>query len=198
VLNCDAQLLPTGTGMVCRFFTDFKVRMSRLIRLWFEICLLRAGPQDLPYSRELLGLAMAGYIMVSFLLSLPAYSTLVAALLALVDSALLVVFAATALYAWGKLARLNQTLTALSGTGMLLGLFALPVLQLLSPDQPAVEPSPLGGLLWLVMFGWNLVVVAHIMRHALSAGFLVAAGIAILYTLLAMQIIDALFPMSAV
>jgi hypothetical protein len=50
----------------------------------------------------------------------------------------------------------------------------------------------------LVMFGWNLVVVAHIMRHALSAGFLVAAGIAILYTLLAMQIIDALFPMSAV
>ena len=172
--------------------------MSRLIRLWFDICLLRAAPQDLPYSRELLGLAIAGYTLVSFLLSLPASSPLVAAQLALVDSALLVVFAATTLYLSGKFSRLNQTLTALSGTGMLLGLFALPVIQLLSPNQTTGELSPLAGLLWLVMFGWNLVVVAHIMRHSLSTGFLVATGIATLYTLLAMQVIDALFPMSAV
>jgi hypothetical protein len=172
--------------------------MSRLIRLWFDICLLRAGPQDLPYSRELLGLAMGGYTLASLLLSLPEYPPLVAAQLALVDAALLVVFAATALILGRKFARLNQTLMALSGTGMLLGLFALPVIQLLPPDQPGGEPSPLAGLLWLAMFGWNLVVVAHIMRHALSAGFLVAIGIAALYTLLAMQIIDALFPMSAV
>jgi hypothetical protein len=53
-------------------------------------------------------------------------------------------------------------------------------------------------MLWLLLFGWNLVVVAHIMRHALSVNFPVATGIAMLYTLVAIQIINALFPMSLV
>lgn len=170
--------------------------MSRLILLWLDICLLRVGPQDLPHSRVLLGLAMTGYTLVSFLLSLPAYPSLDAAQLALMDSILLVGFVAATLLLSGKFARFTQTLTALSGTGMLLGLLALPVVRLLTADQLAGQASPLAAILWLVLFGWNLVVLAHIMRHALSAGFFVALGIAVLYTLFAMQILDALFPMS--
>jgi hypothetical protein len=171
--------------------------MSRLILLWVDISLLRAGPQDLPQSRVLLGLAMAGYTLVSFLLSLPAYPSSDAARLALMDSSLLVGFAAATLFLSGKFARFTQTLTALAGTGILLGLLALPVIRLLTANQSAGQASPLAALLWLALFGWNLVVVAHIMRHALSVGFFVALGIAVLYTLLAMQILDALFPMSA-
>jgi hypothetical protein len=170
--------------------------MSRLILIWLDICVLRAAPQDLPASRELLGLAMAGYLLVSFLLSLPAYPPVDAGQLALMDAVLLVLFAVTVLYIPGKIARLTQTLTALSGTGTLLGLFALPVIQLLSPDHESGQLSLLAGMLWLALFGWNLIVVAHIMRHALSVNLPVAIGIAMLYTLVAMQIIDALFPMS--
>jgi hypothetical protein len=96
------------------------------------------------------------------------------------------------------MARLIQTLTALSGTGTLLGLIALPVMQLLSSGQEAGQPFLLAGMLWLLLFGWNLLVMAHIMRHALSVNFPVAIGIAMLYTLVAMQIINALFPMSQV
>jgi hypothetical protein len=172
--------------------------MSRLILIWFDICLLRAGPQHLPASRELLGLAMASFTVVSFLLSLPGYPLVAAGQLALMDATLLVVFAAMVLYLSGKMARLTQTLTALSGTGTLLGLIALPVMQLLSSGQEAGQPFLLAGMLWLVLFGWNLVVMAHIMRHALSVSFPVAIGIAMLYTLVAMQVIKALFPMSQV
>jgi len=96
------------------------------------------------------------------------------------------------------MARLTQTLTALAGTGTLLGLCALPVIQLLSSGQATGQPSLLASMLWLLLFGWNLVVVAHIMRHALSVNFPVATGIAMLYTLVAIQIINALFPMSLV
>ena len=170
--------------------------MSRLILLWFDICLLRAGPQDLPASRELLGLSMASYTLASFLLSVPGYPLVSAVQLALMDAGLVVVFAVTALYLTGKMARLTQTLTALSGTGTLLGLIALPVIQLLSSGKDAVQPALLAGMLWLALFGWNLIVVAHIVRHALSVNFPVATGIAMLYTLVAMQIINALFPMS--
>jgi len=171
--------------------------MSRLILIWFDICLLRAGPQDLPASRELLGLSMASYMLASFLLSLPGYPLVPAGQLALVDAGLVVVFAATVLYLTGKMARLTQTLTALSGTGALLGLIALPVIQLLASGKESGQPALLAGMLWLVLFGWNLTVVAHIMRHALSVSFPVATGIAILYTLVALQIINVLVPMSA-
>jgi hypothetical protein len=170
--------------------------MSRLILIWFDICLLRAGPQDLPASRELLGLAMASYTLVSFLLSLPAYPLAAAGQLALMDAGLLTVFAAIVLYLTGKMARLTQTLTALSGTGTLLGLFALPVIQLLASGEESGQPSLLAGMLWLLLFGWNLIVVSHIMRHALSVNLPVAIGIAMLYTVVAMQIINALFPLS--
>jgi hypothetical protein len=172
--------------------------MARLILIWFDICLLRAGPQDLPASRALLWLAMASYALVSFLLSLPAYPLVVAGQLALMDATLLSVFAATALYLPGKMARLTQTLTALAGTGTLFGLFALPVIQLFSPGQDAGQPPAWAGMLWLLLFGWNLIVVAHIMRHALSVKLPVAIGIALLYTLVTMQIINVLFPMSLV
>ena len=170
--------------------------MWRLILSWFYICLLRAGPQDIPASRELLGLAMASYTLVSFLLSLPAYPLAVAGQLALLDAVLLIVFASTALYLRGKMARLTQTLTALSGTGTLLGLFALPVIQLLSSGLEAGQPVLLAGMLWLLLFGWSLIVVAHIMRHALSVNLPVAIVIAMLYTLVAMQVMNTLFPMS--
>ena len=170
--------------------------MSRLILIWFDICLLRAGPQDLPASRELLGLSMASYVLASFLLSLPGYPLVAAGQLALMDASLVVVFAATTLYLTGKMARFTQTLTALSGTGTLLGLIALPVIQLLTSGEDAGQPALLAGMLWLLLFGWNLLVVAHIMRHALSVNFPMAIGIAIVYTLVAIQIINALFPMS--
>ena len=170
--------------------------MSRLILIWFDICLLRAGPQDLPASRELLGLSMVSYTLASFLLSLPGYPLVAAGQLALMDAGLVVVFAATALYLTGKMARLTQTLTALSGTGTLLGLIALPVIQLLASGKESGQLALLAGMLWLLLFGWNLLVVAHIMRHALSVNFPAATGVALLYTLVAMQIINTLFPMS--
>jgi hypothetical protein len=67
---------------------------------------------------------------------------------------------------------------------------------LLLPDQEAKQQPLLASLFWLLLFGWSLIVVAHIMRHALSVNLPVAIGVAMLYTLVAMQIINALFPLS--
>ena len=66
--------------------------MLRLITIWLDICLLRAGPQDVPASRVLLWLTLIAYLLVSFLLSQPGYPSAVAARVAGVDLALLVVF----------------------------------------------------------------------------------------------------------
>jgi hypothetical protein len=43
--------------------------MSEFIRLYMQIALLRRGPQDLPASRLLLVLTVAGYLAVNFVVS---------------------------------------------------------------------------------------------------------------------------------
>lgn len=169
--------------------------MLRLITIWLDICLLRAGPQDVPASRVLLWLTLIAYLLVSFLLSQPGYPSAVAARVAGVDLALLVVFVTAPLYLLDKTARIGQTLAALAGSGALLGVLALPVIRVVLAGQVAGEVPPTAALVWLILFGWSLLVVAHIMRHALSVAFAVGLGVAVLYTLVAMQVIGTLFPL---
>ncbi|MFV1973983.1 MAG: hypothetical protein ACC648_09720 [Thiohalobacterales bacterium] len=168
--------------------------MLRLITIWLDLCLLRLGPQDLPASRVLLMLSLAAYVLISFALSLPGYPSAVAAQMAGVDMVLLVVFVTAPLYLLNKTARIGQTLTALAGSGALLGLLALPVIRVLFEGQDSGEVPPFAAMVWLILFGWSLLVVAHIMRHALSVAFAIGLGVAILYTLVAMQVIGTLFP----
>ncbi len=168
--------------------------MSRLLTIWLDICLLRAGPQDLPVSQLLLGLTLAGYLLISTLLALPGYPAFTALQIAVIDLILLTAFAGSILYLTGNLARINQTLSALAGAGTLLGLLALPLVQSLYRAQDAEQLSLPVLMFWLLLMGWNLLVVAHIIRHALSVILPIAVVIAVLYTLLAMQLITALFP----
>jgi hypothetical protein len=171
--------------------------MLRLITIWLDICLLRAAPQELPASRVLLWLSLAAYSLVSFFLSQAGHPSGLALRMLGVDLALLVVFAVVPLYLLDKSARIGQTLTALAGSGALLGLIALPVIRVLFEGQAAGEVPPFAALLWLILFGWSLLVVAHIMRHALSVTFPVGLGVAILYMLVAMQMIGTVFPSEA-
>ena len=167
--------------------------MLQLIRAWFEICLLRRAPQDLPASGYLLGVSLCCYGLVSVLVSLQSYTFNMALLLTAVDLGLLVIFAWSLLYLQSKSARLNQTLSALAGTGSLMGMIVLPLLLTLAPDA-GVEavPAPLQSL-WLLLLLWNLFIMAHIIRHALSSSFAIGFGISLLYALLNMQVIVTLF-----
>jgi hypothetical protein len=167
--------------------------MLQLIRAWFEICLLRRAPQDLPASSDLLGLSLGCYGLVSVLVSSQSYTFSKALLLAAVDLGLLVLFAWSLLYLQKKTTRLNQTLSALAGTGSLMGVIALPLLLTIAPDAGAeAVPAPLQSL-WLLLLLWNLFVMAHIIRHALSSSFAIGFGISLLYALLNMQVIVTLF-----
>ena len=168
--------------------------VMQLVRLFVAICLLRAGPQDLPVSRTLLRLALGLYLLFAWLLAVPAYGQGRAVLVALLDAALLIVFVQVLLYLLSRSARIPQTLTAMAGSGSLLGLLALP---LVLWGQPAQAEEQISGLLlyaWLLLLVWNLLVTGHILRHALSTSLGIGTGVALLYTLISMQIVSALFP----
>jgi hypothetical protein len=172
--------------------------MLLLVKTWLDLCLLRKGPQDLPASGYFLGLSLCCYALVSFLVASPSSGMAEAFRLALVDIGMLAVFVAALLYLQSKTGRINQTLSALAGSGSLLGLFALPLVLLVNQGQPADQvPALLAGL-WLSLLIWNLFVMAHIMRHALSSSFPIGLGAAVLYALVSMQVVATLFPQQAV
>ena len=171
--------------------------MTQLITLWIDICLLRAAPQDLPASRVLPVLALACYMLVSFVVSLSFYTGAEAFQVTVTDLGLLLVLVPGLLYLRGKTPRINQTLSALAGCGCLLGLLALPLVRFLGQDVPVGEVPLVLSVFWLCLFVWNLLVVAHIMRHALSTSLAVGIGVAVMYALINMQVISVLFPAPA-
>ncbi len=137
---------------------------SLLLRCW-PICRLRSGPQDLPWSPLLLLAAIAGNLLAStllMLLGLDLHTALPRALFAVLMSVLIW---SLVLQVAGRQARLLQTLTALQGCGMLMGLCAWLLLSLASA-------LALGkGLLLLINLAlllWSLTVVSHILRQALE------------------------------
>lgn len=160
--------------------------MPSLFKLFLDICLLRASPDQLPASKNLLLITLLSYAVVSLILArleLPLGSAL---LYAVLDTLVLAIITHTVLLLRRFPARLTQTLTALAGTGSLLGLIALPL-------AGFAGASP--ALLLLVL--WNIVVTAHILRHALAVPLMMGLVASMAYLLMTFFVMSALFPPAA-
>ncbi len=167
--------------------------MAQLLRFWLGLCLLRVAPQDLPASHWLLGFSVMCYATVSVLVMVLSYGFADGVRVALLELGLLAVFVGVLLYLLNKPARIRQTLSALTGAGALLGLPAL-LLVMAAPESGTTQPA---SAAWLLLLIWNLLVTAHIMRHALSSSLAIGLGVALLYTLVSTQFIMTSFPQLA-
>jgi hypothetical protein len=157
--------------------------MRALFDLFLDICLFRKGPQDVPSSLALLKLCLLGYGLSGLLVLLPTTPAPVAILQILLDLALLAGLLHLALWLRRHPRRFEQTLSALTGIGTLIGLLALPP-TIWIVGQGSDGNIELPSLLLLVLMVWSIAIMAHILRHALEipiwAGTLYALG----YTLL--------------
>lgn len=158
--------------------------MEQLLKVFMDICRLRAGPQHLPASRFLLLLTLLTHALLGLvfaLFTLPPVQSLLAALLGTV---LLLGVVQGLLLVHRKPQRLQQTATALAGCEIVLGLLALPLtawFYAVEGDSARAVPS----LLSLVVIVWSVVVTVHILRHALEVNQGIALLFALGYTFLA-------------
>jgi hypothetical protein len=161
---------------------------------WLQQCLLRRAPQDDPVSYPALMLALSGYVLIDVVQASASSSLKVSLGMTLADTMLMVVFAWVILRITGKTQRYVQTLTSLAGTGMILGLASLPLVQLAS--RAHLNDEPMAGLVlgWLMLLVWSISVQAHIFRHALSVRFGFGLMLAGLHAVLAISLIETLFP----
>ncbi len=169
--------------------------MRALIKPFLEICLLRRGPQQLPASGLLLALALAAHALSSAALSSYQLGAGRALLAGITETALLAVLTGSLLATHRLAARVVQTLTALAGTGALIGVAALPLYGWLARAAPGAAGGPgLATLLLLGLLAWSLVVAGHILRHALSASLFLGMVIAVVFYWVSINVLNALFP----
>ncbi|MCF6226251.1 MAG: hypothetical protein L3J22_08135 [Xanthomonadales bacterium] len=155
--------------------------MLKILDTLISILLLRKSPQDLPNGMFwLLVFIFANYALnlyqLAIIKSLKTSSDMVVSgnFAASLDIILQVVLVVIVLQLAKRSARINQTLTALFGTGFLFALMVSPILQLsLSSDGKS------GGGLLLALMAWSFAVKGNIYKHALSITMMAGVGLAV-------------------
>lgn len=151
--------------------------MPILLKTYWQIALLRVSPQRLPASQFLLGATLFVHWLIGVVLGLVAGESSYALFVALIGTLSMVALVHGVLVLHGRSARALQTVTAIAGSEALLGILAIPVTVWFVSGGPGRD---LAALFSLLLLGWNVAVVAHVLRHALSTtqatGFVYAIG----------------------
>ncbi len=109
---------------------------------WLQQCLLRRAPQDDPLSYSALQWSIASYMLMDLLQARASSDWSVSLRLTILDTLVMVLFVWTLLLLMKKSARFIQTLTALAGTGALLGVIGLPLIAHAAQAPPDQGPAP--------------------------------------------------------
>lgn len=165
--------------------------MTTILMSFFNMCRLRAAPQDLPYSTFLMTTALTAYFLAGLGIALAEQEFGPALLTGCVDVALLVALARLPLWITNHGARAVQTVTALAGTGTVFELIAWPLITAM--QGMGDEPSGILSFLLLALIVWNIVVIGNILRHALDLAMWIACGIALLYIYTSLRVMSALY-----
>ncbi len=168
--------------------------ISTISKAFLDICLLKKGPQDLPKSTVLLVLCLFMYTLMDVLLTVQSRPFVDALMVSLVDAGFLLGVTSLILRQHQKLDRWHQTLTSLFGTGVILGIFIFPLVFGGIQNQYEAWLQQIIVVLFLIMVVWNVAVLAHIVRHAISTSMGIGIMIAILYIWMSSLLITMLFP----
>lgn len=163
--------------------------MQAVLGAFWQIALLRQGPEDLPDSQVLLAFAAILYIAVDMLVIVTLYPADAYLPLLLADVLLLVAWVTALLAVFRFLPRARRTLTALLGAGALLQLLVLPLSAL-----PTLIPQALRVLLLILILLWSVAVYGHIIARALSRSFGVGVAFAVVYFILSYELVAQLIP----
>jgi len=168
--------------------------MRALLKAFWDIALLRRDPGHLPDSPGLVVACAAAYAALSAAQSwmLTGADRLFAR--TALDLALLVALVWLLLAATRRSSRLNQTLSAVLGTGALLSPF---VIVLLALRGAAEAQHALALLVWagsVLVILWYTFILGHIIRSALDTGWFTGVAIAITYVVASAALLTRVFP----
>ena len=153
---------------------------------FFDICLFKAGPADVPSSHWLLKLTLLVYFILGVIVSRLDSAWDVSLFTSLTDVLVMMIFIWLILTFRGLQARYKQTLTAMAGAGSCIGIIGIPVVMLFNQVGEQERLSNYSMLLMIAVMFWSLMVTAHIFRTALDIKPGMATILTLAYTILSL------------
>ena len=158
--------------------------LAQLKQIW-NIMRLRSGPQVLPFSYGLLVILLLLHMFIDIVLSGPQALQWDSLVSAAVNTLFTAGFVFVILQWTKKTPRFVQTLSALLGAEIIIGLIG--AVFLLLYQIPAL--ALLVSVLYLLLIIWNGLIAAHIFHLALETTMLWGVALALLYIILSYQVI---------
>ncbi|MEX2353158.1 MAG: hypothetical protein WD709_03150 [Gammaproteobacteria bacterium] len=168
-----------------------------LFRTFFDICLFRKGPQDLPAARELFWLVMLCYGAISVALSFPYQTFYIAVITGVTEALMLLLITYTFVYLRSVTGRWRQTSTALAGTGVIFSLMAFPLFYLRVYLQSGPALQAFIGMVIICLILWNIAVMTHILKNALSSSYFLGVLASLAYIALISFTLQVVLPVEA-
>ncbi|MDX1811908.1 MAG: hypothetical protein R3240_08175 [Gammaproteobacteria bacterium] len=152
--------------------------MINWLKFFVELCLLKAAPQDAPSSRSALYVTVVSYFAIGTLITLHTQTLLAATITALIETGLMIFLTNLILWARKTPERFTQSITSLMGAGTLIGLIAIPVLNLVTGVG---SEEAIASVLWITLIVWQTLVIGHILRHTMDIPLIAGIGVALIY-----------------
>lgn len=167
--------------------------MSDLQKL-LTLMILKTVPQDLSYSQQLaVLLTVANFFSGVFVLqtTLNPEDMMGGLLLGLFIQ---IAFTYLVLRALNRSARFMQTFCAIIGVGILFNLLSWPVLLVLADETSLKSLKSSMSLLFLLLISWEVLVKAHIFKHALEMKMVGALALSFSLFFISVALSQLLFP----
>jgi len=174
--------------------SDPKKISGKLLALLF----LKATPQDLPYSLRLTIQLLVFYVLsgVIVLQTTLAPDDLYAGII--LGVLVQYVFAYAVLLALHKSARLMQTFAAMVGVSLLFNVISWPVFSVLADNAAGEALKSTMSLVFLLLISWEVLVKAHIFKHALEMKMFGALALSFSLFFISITLSQLLLPVEAV
>ncbi len=164
--------------------------MFVLIKILFDICLLRKGPEDLPANSSLMWGLVGVSLTVSIFLGMIIYDTHTAIFSSVLG--LFFSFVFTKILLSKKPERFIQTFSAMLGAITLINLISLPFVAPLSNEDLDNNIATLLSLLSFAFLIWAVIVYGSIFSRAISSTFGYGIAISVGYVFLSIVIFELL------
>ncbi len=165
-----------------------------IVQRILAVMLLRGGPQDVPCSTSLLAAVTFLYIAGGALVLTSAMTTSQAVANMVLDVAVLFAFSYGCLSLLGYRTRFVQTATALAGVGIAYHLLAWPLFVQIHGMQPEQQGAKIAALLMLLLISWQVLVYAHVFRHAMQLSMVRALALSFGYLFLSIAAAEIILP----
>jgi len=168
--------------------------MTALFQKIRDLCLLSAGPQDMPFSTGLVKGLLLVYALIQIIGWLMSVDIEIAIFATGLDAAVLFIFVYITLRAFQKHTRFVQTMVSFLAVGSVFQFFELPLMYVVEQARDNEAPNADIGLLLVALYSWSLAVFSRIFQQTLDIRMLSAVVLTLCYVLITLMAIQLAFP----